>query len=101
MRRLHLDDLTGFLLPQDGWRHVKLPAIAPATLDIEIAWLKAHYWKEGTALEEEREPLPVLAALKQDMPPRPCAAPEGRSRQGWPGASFGERPGSTTVFLSP
>jgi hypothetical protein len=56
---------------------VKLPAIAPATLDIEIAWLKAHYWKEGTALEEEREPLPVLAALKQDMPPAPARPRKG------------------------
>jgi hypothetical protein len=54
---------------------VKLPAIAPATLDIEIAWLKAHYWKEGTALEKEREPLPVLAALKQDMPLPPLRGP--------------------------
>jgi hypothetical protein len=42
MQRLHQDDLTGFLLQQGGWDQLKLPAVAPADLDIEIGWRKAH-----------------------------------------------------------
>jgi predicted phage terminase large subunit-like protein len=67
MQRLHQDDLTDFLVQQGGWDQLKLPAVAPADLDIEIGWRKAHHWKGGTALEEVREPLPVLARLKRQF----------------------------------
>jgi predicted phage terminase large subunit-like protein len=67
MQRLHQDDLTGFLLEQGGWRHLKLPAIAPADRSFRLRGVRTHFWREGTVLEEPREPLPILARLKQQL----------------------------------
>lgn len=68
MQRVHMDDLTGFLLKQsDQWEVLCLPAVA----DIEqIIPLSSHrYYRRpiGEALSPEREPLEVLEGLKSQL----------------------------------
>ena len=67
MQRVHMDDLTGFLLDQsDEWEVLSLPAIANARR--RPAWTDARIIaKFGEALSPEREPLHVLEALKRQI----------------------------------
>lgn len=64
MQRVHMDDLTGFLLQQsDEWEVLSLPAIAPAD-EVVPGWAgHSHRRLVGEALSE-REPVAVLNALK-------------------------------------
>ena len=65
MQRVHVDDLTGFLLGQsDEWDVLSLPAVA--YVDETIPLLAEHTYRRrsGEALSPEREPLHVLDALK-------------------------------------
>jgi predicted phage terminase large subunit-like protein len=65
MQRVHIDDLTGFLLAQsDEWDVLSLPAIAESEDAIPLWNGRMHIRKPGEALFPEREPLPVLDALK-------------------------------------
>ena len=65
MQRVHIDDLTGFLLAQsDEWDVLSLPAIAESEEAIPLWNGCMHIRKPGEALSPEREPLPVLDALK-------------------------------------
>jgi predicted phage terminase large subunit-like protein len=65
MQRVHLDDLTGFLLGQsDEWETLSLPAIAECEEIISLGYGRTHLRKIGEALSPEREPLYVLEALK-------------------------------------
>ena len=65
MQRVHLDDLTGFLLAQsDEWDVLSLPAIADADELIPLSAEHSYRRKQGEALSPEREPLTVLNALK-------------------------------------
>jgi predicted phage terminase large subunit-like protein len=65
MQRVHVDDLTGFLLEQpDEWDLLSLPAIAEADEVIPLCGGRAHSRKCGEALSPSREPLNVLNALK-------------------------------------
>ncbi len=67
MQRVHVDDLTGFLLEQsDEWEVLSLPAIAYNDEVISLWKGGKHHRKAGEALSE-REPLPVLEALKRQL----------------------------------
>jgi predicted phage terminase large subunit-like protein len=64
MQRVHIDDLTGFLLAQsDEWDVLSLPAIAESEA-IPLSNDRTHLRKSGEALSPEREPLHVLGALR-------------------------------------
>ena len=65
MQRVHVDDLTGFLLAQsDEWDVLSLPAIAECDEAIPLSNDRMYLRKSGEALSPEREPLDVLDALK-------------------------------------
>ena len=65
MQRVHMDDLTGFLLSQsDEWEVLSLPAIAEFEEIIPLGNGCTHRREFGEALSPEREPLHVLEALK-------------------------------------
>jgi predicted phage terminase large subunit-like protein len=65
MQRVHIDDLTGFLLGQsDEWDVFSLPAIAYSDEVIPLSTNRVYRRKAGEALSPEREPLHVLDALK-------------------------------------
>ena len=65
MQRVHVDDLTGFLLSQsDEWDVLSLPAIAESDEAVPLSNDRKHLRKSGEALSPEREPLQVLDALK-------------------------------------
>ena len=65
MQRVHVDDLTGFLLAQsDEWEVLSLPAIAECDEAIPLWGDRMHLRKSGEALSPKREPLDVLDALK-------------------------------------
>ena len=65
MQRVHVDDLTGFLLSQsDEWEVSSLPAIAYVDEVIPISAERVYRRKAGEALSPEREPLQVLDAIK-------------------------------------
>ena len=68
MQRVHIDDLTGFLLGQsDGWDVLSLPAIADCEEVIPTWGEQTHLRQLGEALAPEREPLDVLEALKRQI----------------------------------
>jgi predicted phage terminase large subunit-like protein len=65
MQRVHIEDLTGFLLGQsDQWDVFSLPAIAESDEIIPVWADHKHCRKIGESLSPEREPIPVLEALK-------------------------------------
>ncbi|HEX3494503.1 MAG TPA: phage terminase large subunit, partial [Methylocella sp.] len=65
MQRVHIDDLTGFLLDQsDEWDVLSLPAIADCDEAIPLSAHRTYRRKSGEALSPEREPLDVLEAMK-------------------------------------
>jgi predicted phage terminase large subunit-like protein len=68
MQRLHEDDLVGHVLQQGDWRVLKFPAIAQEneTHAIQTPYgRKVFYRKEGEALHPEREPLEMLAQIRE------------------------------------
>jgi predicted phage terminase large subunit-like protein len=68
MQRVHIDDLTGFLLSQsDEWHVLSLPAIAPCDGNIETWNGSTHFRAAGEALSPEREPISVLEAMKAQI----------------------------------
>ena len=65
MQRVHVDDLTGFLVGQsDEWDVLSLPAIAHSDEVIPLSPDRTYRRKAGEALSPKREPLIVLDALK-------------------------------------
>lgn len=65
MQRVHMDDLTGFLLRQsDDWTVLSLPAIADSYEEILIGPDKVHVRQPGDVLSPEREPLEVLQQIQ-------------------------------------
>jgi predicted phage terminase large subunit-like protein len=67
MQRVHLDDLTGYLLGQsDEWKLLSLPAIAYADETIPIGLHRSYSRKAGEALSV-REPLATLEAMKLEI----------------------------------
>ena len=67
MQRLHVDDLAGYLMQQEGWEVLSLPAIAEVAEEVVIGPDKFLYRRVGDLLHPEREPLAVLEGLKAEM----------------------------------
>ena len=67
MQRLHVDDLVGHLLEQDGWTHLNLPAIAESEQRIPLGAARCHLRRPGDLLHPEREPREVLDEFKGSM----------------------------------
>jgi predicted phage terminase large subunit-like protein len=67
MQRVHADDPAAAALETGLWKHFNLPAIAAHDEEIPLSCGKSHLRKAGTALDENREPLPVLARLRHEM----------------------------------
>ena len=60
MQRLHVDDLVGHLLEQDGWETLILPAIAEVERDIPVGPDRFHHRRAGELLHPERESRELL-----------------------------------------
>jgi predicted phage terminase large subunit-like protein len=68
MQRVHLDDLTGFVLGQsDDWTVLSLPAIAESFESIPLSMGQFHERRPGEALSPEREPKAVLERLRLEL----------------------------------
>jgi predicted phage terminase large subunit-like protein len=68
MQRVHIDDLTGFVLAQpEEWEHLSLAAIAEHDELIPLGRGKLHHRRAGEPLAAEREPLPVLERLRTQL----------------------------------
>jgi predicted phage terminase large subunit-like protein len=68
MQRVHMDDLTGFVLQQsDDWEVLSLPAIADSAQLIPLPYGNVHRREIGDVLSPEREPLHELESLKQKL----------------------------------
>ncbi len=68
MQRVHMDDLTGFLLSRsDEWEVLSLPAIAEFDEIVPLGNGRTHRRQYGVPLSPEREPLHVLEASKLQM----------------------------------
>lgn len=70
MQRLHLDDLVGHVLDLESWDVVCLPAIAdePETWTYTtVNGPQVHTRAAGEVLQPDREPLPVLDALRNSL----------------------------------
>jgi predicted phage terminase large subunit-like protein len=68
MQRVHMDDLTGFLLEQsDEWTVLSLPAIAQIDQEVPTWDGRIYNRIQGELLSPEREPFEVLTALKAHL----------------------------------
>lgn len=67
MQRLHIDDLTGHLLKQDGWEVLSLPAIAEKDEKYVLSNGKEVLRKEGEVLCPVLEPVDEVLKLKKSM----------------------------------
>jgi predicted phage terminase large subunit-like protein len=68
MQRLHMDDLTGFVLGQsDEWSVLSLPAIAEALESVNLGRGRVHERRPGDVLSPEREPMQVLDRLRLQL----------------------------------
>lgn len=68
MQRVHMDDLTGFVLSKsDEWEVLSLPAVAEADAVIPISDTEVHSRRVGEALSPEREPLSILENMKAQL----------------------------------
>jgi predicted phage terminase large subunit-like protein len=65
MQRLHIDDLTGHLLKQDGWELLSLPAIAEKDEVFTLSDDRVVGRKAGSALNPKLEPLEILEEQKK------------------------------------
>ena len=66
-QRLHIDDLSGHVLRHGSWNQLKLPAIAEDDTRIQIGPEKFYLRRAGELLQEAREPMKVLDALKEQL----------------------------------
>jgi predicted phage terminase large subunit-like protein len=68
MQRVHMDDLTGFVLEQsDDWPVLNLPAIAESFQTIPLTMGRLHERCPDEVLSPEREPLEVLEELRRQL----------------------------------
>ena len=67
MQRLHVDDLVGVLLEEDGWHHLNIPAIADTRQRIRLGERQFKLRKPGDLLDPLREPQHVLTELRTSM----------------------------------
>jgi hypothetical protein len=66
-QRLHVDDLVGHLLEQDGWTELSLPAIAEVEQVVPLGPGRVHHRRLGELLHPEREPGWALDYIKRDI----------------------------------
>lgn len=66
-QRLHEEDLAGYVLEQEGWVHVNIPAIAEEKQVIRTTSNQVHVRQEGDLLHPERESNAILNQLKQSL----------------------------------
>jgi predicted phage terminase large subunit-like protein len=68
MQRVHMDDLTGFVLGlSKDWTVLSLPAIAETSEIIPLAEDRFHERQPGDLLSPEREPLEILEGLRRQL----------------------------------
>lgn len=67
MQRLHVDDLVGHVLEQEGWTVLNLPAIAETAHSVQIGYDLYHHRAIGDVLHPEREPLAALEQIKATL----------------------------------
>jgi predicted phage terminase large subunit-like protein len=68
MQRVHMDDLTGFVLGQsDDWTVLSLPAIAEHDELIPLGRGRFHQRRAGDVLAPEREPRAVLEEMRRQL----------------------------------
>jgi len=65
-QRLHVDDITGYLLLQKGWEHLCFPATALRDTSFQLRG-HVHHWREGEPLQPLREPIPVLELMRTEL----------------------------------
>jgi predicted phage terminase large subunit-like protein len=68
MQRVHMDDLTGFVLSlSDDWTVLSLPAIAEAAGTYSLPRGKIYHRAQGEILAPVREPVEVLNAMRMQL----------------------------------
>jgi predicted phage terminase large subunit-like protein len=68
MQRIHLHDLTGFVLGlSDDWTVLSLPAIAEQHEDVPLSATESHHRNPGDVLSPLREPIEVLESLRRQI----------------------------------
>lgn len=67
MQRVHMDDLSGYLLAQEGWELLSLPAIATEDEQIPIGPAQFHRRRLGEPLHGSYESLETLQKLKRTL----------------------------------
>ena len=91
MQRLHNNDVTGHLLEQGGWEHLKIPLVAETDIVYDFGRFK-HTYAEGDLLHEDRIGVKEVDSLKRTLGPYGYAgqyqqspSPEGggRFRRDW------------------
>jgi hypothetical protein len=80
MQRLHMDDLVGHLLQQEGWTHLNLPAIAEAEHSIPLGPDRFHLRRPGDVLHLERESRQCLMRSSAHLAPWCSKLSTSRSR---------------------
>lgn len=66
-QRVHVDDLVGHVLVQEGWTHLNLPAIAEGPERFELPDGRIFQREPGEVLHPDREPLEVLERIRAEM----------------------------------
>ena len=66
-QRIHQQDLAGFVLQEEGWTHLNLPAIAEEDVFIPIGPNRTYLRKASTVLHEAREPISVYQRYRKAM----------------------------------
>jgi predicted phage terminase large subunit-like protein len=74
MQRVHLNDLSGYLMESGGWTVLSLPAIAEQDETIAIGDSEFHLRRAGEALHPELESLESLKELQRRIGPDVFAA---------------------------
>ena len=67
MQRLHVDDLVGHVLEQEGWVHLKLPAIADVNERVQVGPNKYFERHVGNLLHPARESQNALDRIKATL----------------------------------
>jgi hypothetical protein len=70
MQRLHMDDLTGYLLKKGGWEILNLPALANEVERFEYVTLagpQVHVRQPCEPLHPERESVETLQGLREHV----------------------------------
>jgi predicted phage terminase large subunit-like protein len=73
-QRVHLNDLSGYLIESGGWEVLNLPAIAEEDETVAIGDSEFHVRRAGEALHPELESLESLEQLQRQMAPDDWAA---------------------------